>query len=74
MAQEISELPKSETAEMLEEMRRMADRMASEIERVMFGGYPPGYDRRTGMPGTLRFGAERCPHGCQVVCLHQTGA
>jgi hypothetical protein len=55
----------------LDEMKKRLD---EEIERTMFGGYPPGYDHRTGMPGTLKFGFQGCPHGCQVVCLHFTAS
>jgi hypothetical protein len=55
-------------ASIVAEMTRQIDRM---IKDMVCGGYPPGYDLRTGMPGTLKpRGRSGCPHGCVVVCIH----
>lgn len=58
-------------------LRDLQDRMQRDIERVMFGGWPPGYEPGKGMPGTITIGAlggkpPPPPCGCRGV-IHTCG-
>lgn len=58
-------------------VRDLMERMQRDLERVMFGGWPPGYEPGKGMPRTLTLASlrgrpEPPPCGCRGV-IHTCG-
>ena len=56
MKKEIDPFPLSEADLERISLRDLQERMQRDFERIMFGGWPPGYEPGKGMPGTITVG------------------